>query len=241
MLGNKKLKLAIAGGSDAGKQRDHNEDAYAIAAARGCAIVADGMGGLARGEVASRLVVETVIEAIGAGQSLEQGLLLAHQRVLDASLAAGQERMGSTAVALSIEGNKATICWVGDSRAYLWRADALTQLTKDHSFVNDLIDAGAIDAHEADTHPNRHVLTRAIGIRDSVDVKIDVLTQKLRQGDRLLLCSDGLYGYLPRASLKDCLRSAPDAGAMVRQLIERTLRESEAGDNITAVCVMVKD
>lgn len=241
MLGDDEVKLAIAGGTDPGKQRDHNEDAYAICLAHRCAVVADGMGGLARGEVASRMTVDAVMEAIESGRSSEEGVSMAHQRIRDASLGAGQERMGSTAVVLSIEHDQATIRWVGDSRAYLWRGGALRLLTKDHSFVNELIDVGAISCEEAERHPNRHVLTRAVGIRETLDLRIDTVVQPLQRGDRLLLCSDGLHGYLPQESLIDCLRSAADAEAVIVRLIERTMRETAAEDNITAVCVVVEN
>ncbi|MGQ0699002.1 MAG: PP2C family protein-serine/threonine phosphatase [Panacagrimonas sp.] len=241
ILGNHELKFAIAGGTDPGKQREHNEDAFAISAKHRCAVVADGMGGLARGEVASRMAVDTVMEAMVAGKSSAEGLSIAHQRIRDASLAAGQERMGSTCVVLGIERDKATIRWVGDSRGYLWRGGALSLLTKDHSFVNELIAAGAITVEEAESHPNRHVLTRAVGIREAMDLRVDTVVQPLRPRDRLLLCSDGLHGYLPQSSLIECLRSATDASAVVRQLIERTLDETGADDNITAVCIAVED
>lgn len=239
MFGNGSLKLAFAGATDPGKARDHNEDAYAIVDERATAVVADGMGGLARGEVASALVIESVMSAVAERQSVEQGLLTAHRRIRETSQAAGQERMGSTAVAVAIENDKATIHWVGDSRAYLLRGGSLRTLTKDHSFVNELIDAGAISARDAETHPNRHVLTRAVGIRDVAELKIDSVTERLRPGDRLLLCSDGLYGYLPAASLLRVLASAGDAQSAVQQLVESTLRESSAEDNVTAVCLIV--
>lgn len=233
------LKLLIAGGSDPGKHRQINEDAYALLPAKMAAVLADGMGGLARGDLASRLVVEAVVEAIESGESPDHGLRLAHQRIGDASLSGKQERMGSTAVVLNIEGAQATIRWVGDSRAYLWRAGSLTQLTKDHSFVNELIDVGAISVHEAEVHPNRNVLTRAVGVRD-VNLRIDSVTFSLHAGDRLLLSSDGLHGFLPQDLLTHCLQHSEDAGVMVRQLIQSTLRETEAEDNVTVVCVFVE-
>lgn len=234
------MKIVFAGMTDAGKQRDHNEDAYALIPEKNTAVVADGMGGLSHGEVASGLVVSSVVEAMASGRSAQEGLIAAHKAIREASMTSEHERMGSTAVALSIAGDLASICWVGDSRAYLWRAGALKLLTRDHSFVNELLEAGAISPGEAEVHPNRHVLTRAVGIRDTTDLEVDSVTHKIRPGDRLLLCSDGLYGYLGETAVADCLRTSGDPQWLVRALIERTLRDSEAEDNLTVVCAGIE-
>lgn len=236
--GRRQLNITIAGATHQGKQRDHNEDAFVVLPERLTAAIADGMGGLARGEVASRMVVDVLAESLQKGQGAAEALQDAHRRIREASMT-GTERMGSTAVALNIDGSKATLHWVGDSRAYLWRDGTLKQITKDHSFVEELINAGAISAHEAETHPNRNVLTRAVGIRDTVEIKVDSVSVDLRAGDSLLLCTDGLHGYLPQALIIDCLKLGGSAEAIVERLIERTLKDSEAGDNVTAVCAVV--
>lgn len=238
--GGRPLKIVLAGATHFGKYRDHNEDAFVVLPEQNAAVVADGMGGLARGEVASAMVTDVVSSALRQGQSASQGVVEAHRRIREASISAGPERMGSTAVTLSVSGKEALIEWVGDSRAYLWRDGALKQVTKDHSFVEELIDAGAISASDAETHPNRNVLTRAVGIRDTPDLKVDSVTVALQAGDRLLLCTDGLHGYLPQASIVDCMKQGGEVGAIVQRLIERTLAETEAGDNITAVCAAVE-
>lgn len=234
------LNIRIAGVSDTGKYRQHNEDAFLCLPEFGAAVVADGMGGLARGEVASRIVIDAVQHTLDAAGGLQQGILLAHQRIREASMASAQERMGSTVVGASILRDEATICWVGDSRAYLYRGHKLTLLTRDHSFVNDLIEVGAISAADAESHPNRHVLTRAVGIREAADLKVDSVTQKLQPGDRLLLCSDGLYGFLPESRLIQCLDASEDAAALAHDLVQATLQHSDAEDNITAVCIVVE-
>ena len=232
--------VSFAGLSDRGRRRAHNEDAWLVVPSQPCAVVADGMGGLAAGEEASRLVVESVVQAVEAGQSAQQGLVTAHRRIHDASTAAGQGRMGSTAVVLDILGGNATIFWVGDSRCYLWRDDTLKLLTRDHSRVNDLIEAGVILPEQAETHPHRHVLTRALGVHDSDQVEIDRVVLDLRPRDRLLLCSDGLHGYLAQAAIIDCLRRNTDAEHIANQLLRNTLDHTEAGDNITVVCASIE-
>lgn len=236
-----RLKISLAGMTHEGKQRDHNEDAFVVLPEYNSAAVADGMGGLARGEVASRMVVEVLAEFLQKQGDIAPAVQEAHHRIRAASMSGGSERMGSTVVALRLDGQHARLHWVGDSRAYLWRDGALKQITKDHSFVEELIDAGAIAPHEAEAHPNRNVLTRAVGIRDTAEIKVDGTSVKLQSGDCLLLCTDGLHGYLPQSAIIDCLKAGGDADARVRRLIERTLQDTEAGDNITAVCAVVED
>jgi protein phosphatase len=125
--------------------------------------------------------------------------------------------------------------WVGDSRAYLWRNDELRQLTRDHSFVQELIDLGAITPQDALDHPDRNVVTRAIGIRDLAEVQVDSVHQELRPGDRIILCSDGLYGYLGEPRIVETLRAAGADDDVARLLVTRTLDETDAGDNVTVV------
>ena len=233
---------AFAAATHPGKGREHNEDAYAVSAAHLAAVVADGMGGLARGEVASQMVTKAVIDAVEKGQTAAQGLLEAHRLVLESGLKNNAERMGSTAVTLSIRDGSALVEWIGDSRAYLWRGQALSQITRDHSFVTELIDVGAISPEEAQTHPNRNVLTRAVGIHDSKDLKIGSVNLPLKRGDRVMLCSDGLHGYLPEASIIESFRDhGANPEALVQDLIQRTLTTTDASDNITVVCAAVEE
>lgn len=232
-------RVQIGGASHPGLRRDHNEDAYATFPERDTAVVADGMGGLAKGEVASAVVVESVTRALDGSRSVAEGLLDAHQRLREMRAAAAGERMGSTAVAVSVQGNQAHVDWVGDSRAYLWRDGTLSQVTRDHSFVSELLEAGALTAEEAESHPNRHALTRAIGVQEAAALQVDSLDLVLRSGDRLLLCSDGLSGFLPHDRIADCMRVCDTATSMADELVRRTLEETEAGDNVTAVCMVL--
>lgn len=239
--GRKPANVLLSGATHSGKTRAHNEDAFGIDAARRCAVIADGMGGLARGEVASRVVVESVLAAVARGDGIGAALGQAHRRIQELATAPAGERMGATAVAVTFNGAEAQITWMGDSRAYLWRAGRLEQLTKDHSFVQELIDAGAITRSEAERHPNRNVVTRAVGIADPAERGPAQLRVDLRAGDRILLCTDGLHGYLPQARIAEELAADGTAADLPDRLIGRTLAESEAGDNITVVCAQVQD
>ncbi len=236
----KPAAVQLAGATDAGKSRSHNEDAFGIDAPHRCAVIADGMGGLARGEVASRLVVDSVLAAVGRGDRVAAALAQAHRKIQELSAAPTGERMGATAVAVMFRGREAQITWMGDSRAYLFRAGNLEQLTKDHSFVQELIDAGAITKAEAEKHPNRNVVTRAVGIADPTDREPAQMRVDLRDGDRILLCTDGLHGYLAQDKIVEELSNGAAAADLPRRLIERTLAESEAGDNITVICAQVQ-
>ena len=233
----KPLAVQLSGATDPGKSRPHNEDAFGIDATQRCAVIADGMGGLARGEVASRLVVDGVLAAVGRGQRVAAALAQAHRQIQELGAAPNGERMGATAVAITFRAREAQITWMGDSRAYLFRDGRLDQLTKDHSFVQELIDAGAITQAEAERHPNRNVVTRAVGIADAANHEPSQLRVDLRAGDRILLCTDGLHGYLPHEKIVEEFRSG--GSDVAQRLIQRTLSDSDAGDNVTAICAMV--
>lgn len=148
-------------------------------------------------------------------------------------------RMGSTAVSLQISKSSAEIHWIGDSRAYLWRSRRLKQVTRDHSFVQELVDAGALTQAEAELHPNRNVVTRAIGVRDSDSINVDSLSLKLWPGDRIVLCSDGLSGFLPEARIAEILDRHEAPADAASRLIDATVDETEAGDNVTVVVARI--
>lgn len=232
-----RLRIEMAGASHAGKRDDHNEDAFAVRPARRFAVLADGMGGHAGGEVASRIVVDTVVEALLDGRTPTEGLARAHRRIREFAQAHGYDRMGSTAIVVRVAHDTANIHWIGDSRVYLWRRDKLRQLTRDHSLVEGLKAAGVLDEQEARQHPNRHVLTRALGVQNEAEPQADSVNQSLLPGDRLLLCSDGLSGYLPAGEMIACLQRGGTAGDIAHRLIDQTLRQTDAADNLTVVCI----
>lgn len=199
--------------TDKGKIRKQNEDyIYAPHGNRGCfAVVADGMGGHKAGEVASRLVVDTIIDTLKnmppeniTGQVLADTLVLANKNVWDESHAdSKKEGMGSTATVAVFKGSAAMIGHVGDSRAYLYREGALSQITKDHSYVQMLVDNGLLTEKEASNHPAKNVITRAVGTDESLEV--DIYNLQLKKGDTILLCSDGLNVVVPDNEIEKTL------------------------------------
>ena len=232
------LRLTIAGASHNGKNREHNEDAYGFDEQRGVAAVADGMGGFERGEVASRTAIEALLSVAMAGRPLDTAFRAAHEKVRRLAKRKSGERVGSTAVAAAVVGDTLHIGWAGDSRAYLLRNGTLQRLTHDHSLVGELVRHGVITEAEAQTHPNRNVVTRGLGITLKDEAKdegpAETLTVPLESGDRLLLCTDGLHGFLPESAIAEELAKAAIA-EVPQHLVERTLGETEAGDNVTAV------
>ena len=191
-----------------------------------------------RGEVASATVVRSVLEGLRAGKNARDALLAAHRNILMDSPDSAH-RMGSTAVVLTMHEGKLLAYWVGDSRAYLLRGDSLQLISRDHSLVQGLIDAGAITEQEAESHPNRNVVTRAVGIQESGPPEIDEITVDARPGDRLLICSDGLHGYLAQGRIVAILREHQDNQRAADALVAATLAETEAGDNVSVICVTV--
>lgn len=236
--GRKRMKLEMAGATHAGSARDHNEDAFGLDEELPAAVLADGMGGLSRGEVASATVVRSVLEGLRSGSTPEDAIRAAHRDILMDSKGSTQ-RMGATAVVLTVHDGQLRIHWVGDSRAYLLRGNDFHPVTRDHSLVQGLIDAGAITEREAESHPNRNVVTRAVGVEDSGHLEIDQVAPEVRAGDRLLICSDGLNGYLPQERIVSVMRGHNENQDAADALIAATLEETEAGDNISVICVTI--
>ncbi len=214
--------IAIASLSDAGRVRAENQDALALLAntsGERLMLVADGMGGHRGGETASRICLKTVERVFREPhgtpeQRLIRSLELANEEIYSHALANPELRgMGTTAVvALLAPGGGAWVAWVGDSRCYRLRNGALEQLTQDHSLMSEWISIGVITAEAAKAHPRRHELTRALG--QSPDVVADLLAIDLRPGDRLLLCSDGLHGYVSESVIARALKAGvPDVVA----------------------------
>lgn len=191
--------------TDKGSVRRQNEDfIYAPQEAGGFfAVVADGMGGHKAGEVASRLVVDTVIEILTplaqhglTEEDIKNALSAANKNVWKKAQSTPDNKgMGSTATIAAFCGNEAIIGHVGDSRAYHFCDGSLSQITKDHSYVQMLIDNGYITSKQALNHPNKNVITRSVGTDDILD--IDTFTVPLKKGDALLLCTDGLSNVVP--------------------------------------------
>ncbi|TAJ06992.1 MAG: Stp1/IreP family PP2C-type Ser/Thr phosphatase [Nitrospirae bacterium] len=240
-----------AGRTDVGLVRQANQDALFLRDELGLWIIADGMGGHPGGDVASQVAVATtathMAKLAGAGRpgscDRADGL---RQAVIQANVALHAEGnarpeykgMGTTLIALHIEGfpqARATLAHVGDSRAYLHRDGALSQLTRDHSWVEDQVRAGLLSAQDAATHHLRHMLTRALGI--AAQVEPDLLSLRLQTGDRILLCTDGLTKMLSDGEILNALAGyGEDTQAVCDELV-RLANERGGQDNVTVLLV----
>lgn len=233
------IELEAAGATDVGKVRRNNQDAYLMG--ESVFAVADGMGGHLAGEVASATALQPVEKLDGrvfpdapaATRAVVDAVVEANEQVSDkAGSDPDYQGMGTTLTAALFEGRRLHLAHVGDSRAYLLRDGELSQITTDHTLVQHLIDEGQITPEEAATHPQRSIITRAIGVADHVEV--DSMTLDLQLGDTILLCSDGLSGFVTDAAVKHVLLTRRPPEEQVRELV-RLANEAGGGDNITAV------
>ncbi|HVP75656.1 MAG TPA: Stp1/IreP family PP2C-type Ser/Thr phosphatase [Gaiellaceae bacterium] len=228
---------AYAGATDTGRTRRRNEDSYVVAPPLFC--VADGMGGAQAGEVASRLAAAAVEEVVDQGgrsgpERVTSLIREANRRVYErASADPTASGMGTTMTVALVEDGGVTIGHVGDSRAYLVRDRTLTQLTEDHSLVNELVKSGKLSREEAEQHPQRSVITRALGTDPDVDV--DAFTVDPQPGDLFLLCSDGLTSMVDNEEILTLLeRNRADLRGATKSLITAANRGG-GDDNITVV------
>ena len=232
--------LNWAARTDVGLVRSHNEDSF-LAQAPTFA-VSDGMGGHAAGEVASAIAVATIAEkAPSHADDLLLGAAVesANLAVMDgASTGKGKVGMGCTASVVSIEQNKMAVAHVGDSRVYLLHNGALVRLTHDHSYVEELVDAGEITADEARVHPSRSVITRALG--SDPDMYADHFTIDVFAGDRVVICSDGLSSMVEDSQIEAISVSSATPQAAVDNLVAAALQEG-GSDNVTVVVVDIVD
>lgn len=231
-----KSPLLWAARTEVGHVREHNEDSYLLQPP--LFVVADGMGGHEAGEVASSFAVTTLAQANLAhadAQELGKCIEAANLALIEAAQnGLGKPGMGTTCTAAYIESNKLAIAHVGDSRAYLLRGGVLTRISHDHSFVEELVESGEITADEARVHPNRSIITRALG--SDPHMYADHFELPLEEHDRILLCSDGLSGMLSDKDLEDIMISSPSPQECVDSLVEAALRAGGV-DNITAIVI----
>ena len=226
--------------SDVGCVRSHNEDSDLAASPLFC--VCDGMGGHAAGEVASAIAVETIAKtgpkSADAAQ-LAASIEAANAAIIEAAMnGVGRPGMGCTATAAYIEGTTLAIAHVGDSRAYLLHESTLIRVTRDHSYVEELVDAGEITADEARTHPNRSVITRALGSDPAMYA--DHFTLNVEEGDRLILCSDGMSGMIPDGEIERIAQQSSTAQICTDNLVDAALAAG-GSDNVTVVVVDITD
>ncbi|MHA6638064.1 PP2C family protein-serine/threonine phosphatase [Stutzerimonas frequens] len=223
--------LDHAGISSPGRRRSHNEDALLCAPALGLWAIADGMGGHQCGEVASSVALEALQRAIEAGEPLEPAVRLANQAVLDA---AGDDGMGTTLVAAQFHGVDFELAWVGDSRAYLVSATGIEQLTRDHSWVQMMIDAGELKPAEAEGHAWRNIILHCLGREEPLEIGFTCGT--LKPDELLLLCSDGLTNELTDAQIQASCTFADTLENLVEQLIAQA-NEHGGRDNISCIVI----
>ncbi len=247
------LDVRACGLSDVGRVRAHNEDSYEIDTDHRVYIVADGMGGHRHGEVASRVAVEAVRAWMddNGGLAVEEEGLATHVASLKTAIESAQSAvqraveedvslvgMGTTVVAMIVEGNSAGLAHVGDSRAYRYRGSQLERLTKDHTWVGEQVGAGLLSEAQAKVHPLRNVVTRALGGRGGVSVEVS--ETEIQPGDVYLLCSDGLTTMLGDDEI---LRHLDEASS-IEEACESLVTSSNLGgglDNITVLMVEVVD
>ncbi|MEH6823595.1 MAG: protein phosphatase 2C domain-containing protein [Motiliproteus sp.] len=222
-------------GSDVGCVRELNEDSYYANTELGLWLIADGMGGYEGGNVASLIVSETVVKAVRDGRSLSEAIQLAHGAVLSASSEGrGPPRMGSTIVALRGLNERYEVAWVGDSRAYLWDG-RLGQISRDHSYVQTLVDRGDITKEQARTHLQSNVVTQALGAGGQ-QIRVDCVSGRWLIGQKILLCSDGLNGELSDDQISQILMSEGPDQHLVDSLIDAALQQG-GRDNVSVMVI----
>jgi serine/threonine protein phosphatase PrpC len=248
------MNIVFEARSDVGRKRKGNEDAHSVDPRYKLFVVADGMGGHAAGEVASRIAVDSIAEFVALtagneeitwpfglddsisydGNRLKTAIRHANRRVLEATHEKGVlVGMATTVAAVLVDGDVANLAHVGDSRIYLWSGGEITLLTSDHSWVNEQIQTGVISPEQARSHPLRNVVTRALGGRS--DLLVDVQSRRMEGGEVLLLCSDGLTTMIADDEIARILEeSGGDVGRAASALVDAA-NERGGEDNITVV------
>ena len=245
------MKLEAHGATDVGRQRSRNEDQYLVSMERSLFAVADGMGGHAAGDVASRMAMETVDRMVGTpgpadGVAERTTVLVEATRAANVAILEDAEReperagMGTTLTLFTVlpEQRSRLIVHVGDSRAYLLRDGRLSQLTTDHTWVQKQVELGKMTARRARVHPYASVLTHALGVPD--EERIDTLLGEIHEGDLYLLCTDGLTTVLDDETIEDVLVAGDDLAGRAADLIEAA-NQGGGPDNITVVLVRATD
>ncbi len=239
--------MKVSHATDVGKAREINEDSYYVDEEVGLFIVADGMGGHQAGEVASEVAVKTISSTIKEAISqnpkgnqvpkvIEKAIAKANEEIYTRSIGNPDlNGMGTTIVLALCQKNKVYIAHVGDSRAYMIQNNTIKQLTQDHSAVANLIKRGEITARQARIHPQRHIITRALGT--SEDVEIDISSYPWQKGEYFILCSDGLTDMLEDEEIKDVVSSHEGSSYdKCRELINLA-NERGGQDNVTVILV----
>lgn len=231
---NNTINIKFNSLSHQGLVRSTNEDSFLLLPQFGTWAIADGMGGHNCGEIASSIAITTLHDSIATGQSLVLGIENAHRAIQEqAQNDENNKGMGTTIVAMQIIADGYQIAWVGDSRAYLWRS-GLRQLTKDHTFVQTILDQGLIDQETAKLHPYKNVITQALGSFDIEALQVDVTKGTFQHNDTFLLCSDGLSSEISDSTIESILASEKKIDEKAELLMREALSNG-GNDNVTLI------
>ncbi len=229
-----------AGYTHSGYVRTRNEDAILLDPSGKLWVVADGMGGHGHGDVAAAMVVDGLALIDDEGEP--EAMLLAHIQQINSDIYNASVRiggtMGATLVTAFLQFGVAYLAWVGDSRIYLWRGGALHQISHDHSRVQELIDDGLLTPEAARIHPERNVITRAMGNSDTVDV--DFATVPLVAGDRIMMCSDGLTTCVTDAVIAEVMSAYSERKTAAAALVKAAL-DAGAPDNVSVIVITAEE
>ena len=226
--------MKMYGATDIGLVRSSNQDNFYIDSNVKWAVVADGMGGHNGGETASSMAVEEIKKSMSQGVGLKESIANANTVVYKKAVETpGLLGMGTTVVLCEILGSRANIAHVGDSRAYIYSNGDLKQITKDHSIVQQLIDSGTITEEQAKYHPQRNLITRAVGTEKNILVDYD--THEISKGDYILICSDGLSSYVEESKISEIMANTKTS-EIVPKLIDEA-NQNGGRDNITVVII----
>jgi len=239
MYSSENFTFVTGQATDVGCVREINEDSFLPLPESGVWVVADGMGGHAAGDFASQLIVRELF-SIGMPASADdlqarfmERLHRANELIFQHSVELGAGSIGATLASLLIHGSQYACIWSGDSRVYMQRAGVLTQISRDHTEVQLLLDSGTISPQEAENWPRKNVITRAVGVTDTL--QCDVTGGDLEVDDKFLICSDGLNEYVSDAQISDILlRNDPQAACDI--MVQETLNGG-AKDNVTVIAI----
>lgn len=222
--------------TDVGRTREHNEDCYCVNADLGLYVVADGMGGHASGEVASKIAVTTIEQQVAQGCGLVEAIGKAHAEIIKGvKEGLGKHGMGTTVVAVHLEGSSYTLAWVGDSRAYLWDGE-LSQLSKDHSMVQMLIDSGQITRDEARSHPRKNVIYQNLGAAEVEGHQVSVERGVLYKDQKIILCSDGMSDEVDDAQIAEIISQADNVEDAAENLVTAAI-DNGGNDNVSVIVI----
>jgi len=226
--------------TDVGRKREHNEDCYCVNENLGLYVVADGMGGHASGEVASEIAVTTIERQIQQGSTLVDAIEAAHLAIVKGvETGAGKPGMGTTVVAVQLQDNAYTLAWVGDSRAYLWDG-SISQISKDHSLVQMLLDSKQITKAEARVHPRKNIIYQNLGSLEVENFQVSMKQGALYKSQKIILCSDGLSDEVDDEQMSEIIAQADSNEEIAKELVDAAINNG-GNDNVSVIVISASD